>query len=334
MAVPRPSPDPRIPVRSVPDWHRPLVAVTLLCAVVLGLSLAGLTLDDRLVTGEPVWLKPAKFALSIAVYNVTLAWLLSLLTRWRRTGWWLGTIAAAMVAGELLAIVLQAVRGEPSHFNYTTPFDTAVYYAMAVMIVTVWTANLGVGAIVLAQRLGDRATTWAIRIGTAISLVGMALAFLMTFPTAQQMATLGEGGEAGVLGAHTVGLPDGGPGLPFVGWSSVAGDLRVPHFVGLHGLQAMILLALVLLYLRRRHPRLASDLLRLRVVAVVGASYSGLVALTTWQALRGQSVARPDALTLVVAGALVAATALGLWWASRRGRPRGTDIPERATLPG
>ena len=307
--------------------HRPLMAVAALCAVFLAVAAVGLAVDDRVVNGEPIWLKPAKFALSIAVYNVSLAWLLSLLTRRRRAGRWLGTLIAVMLTGELAAIVLQVVRGEPSHFNRATPFDAAVYGAMALMIVIVWTATLALGAILLTQRLGDRSTTWALRVGVAIALVGMVLAYLMTSPTAEQMVTLRQGGVADIVGAHTVGLPDGGPGLPLVGWSTVAGDLRVPHFLGLHGLQVMILSILALTGLRRRFPRLESDLLRLRLVAVIGSSYAAVVALTTWQALRGQSVVRPDVLTLGAFGTLVVVTVLGLWWALR-----GEGVVGRATV--
>ncbi|MBB6118524.1 hypothetical protein [Nocardiopsis algeriensis] len=310
-------------VREVIAWHRPLTLTALLCLSLLPVCAAGLILDGRLVAGDPAWLKPTKFALSVAVYNLTLAWLLSLLTRLRRTGWWLGALIAAMTTAEVLLITFQSVRGQASHFNYATPLDTAVYGLMAVMITIAWTANLGVGAILLVQRLGERSTTWAIRLGTAIGLGGMALAFLMARPTEEQAVVLEGGGVADVIGAHTVGVPDGGPGLPLLGWSTVAGDLRVAHFVGLHGLQVMILLALALVLLAARHPRISPDAVRLRLVLVAGTAYAGLTALTAWQALRGQPVVRPDALTLAAAGLLLAATAAGLWWALRTERPGG-----------
>ncbi|MGA4992341.1 hypothetical protein [Nonomuraea bangladeshensis] len=66
-----------------------------------------------------------------------------------------------------------------------------------------------------------------------------------------------------------MGVPDGGPGLPLTGWSTVGGDLRIPHFVDLHGLQVMLVvaLALVLGLLASRVTRLHDERTRAGLVA-------------------------------------------------------------------
>jgi hypothetical protein len=97
-----------------------------------------------------------------------------------------------------------------------------------------------------------------------------------------------------VAGAHTVGAADGGAGLPGVGWSREHGDLRIPHFVGLHAIQALPLIALAIGRLTSVERR------RVRLVLVGAGSYVGLFAILLWQALRGQPLIAPDATTVVV----------------------------------
>ena len=54
------------------------------------------------------------------------------------------------------------------------------------------------------------------------------------------------GGYMLARGSHTVGITDGGPGLPFVNWSTIAGDLRIAHFISIHAIQIVPLFAYIL----------------------------------------------------------------------------------------
>ncbi|NEE15073.1 hypothetical protein G3M58_52515, partial [Streptomyces sp. SID7499] len=74
------------------SWHRPLVVFSAAMAVMALVSAVGLVVDDRVLVGAPIWAKPFKFAVSFAAYCLTLAWMLTHLTRGVRTGRWAGHV--------------------------------------------------------------------------------------------------------------------------------------------------------------------------------------------------------------------------------------------------
>ncbi|WP_067502272.1 hypothetical protein [Actinoplanes sp. TFC3] len=285
------------PPRST-TWNRPLLGFTAAMALLTVVTLAGLVLDDRIVTGAPVWLKPFKFSTSFVLYAATLAWMLSLLPQRSRLAERATLVIVATSVIEMLIIVLQAARGQTSHFNTTSAFNSALWSAMGASVMVLFAAQVVVAVVVLRARLADRVAAVGVRLGLGLSLLGMAAAVPMTLPTAAP-------GVDGVAGAHSVGVRDGGPGLPVLGWSTVGGDLRVGHFIGLHALQALPLLALLLLRFAAR----LGERTQVRLLLVAGAAYAAVTVLLTWQALRGQSVVAPDALTLTAFAAVLTATA-------------------------
>ncbi len=277
-------------------WHRPLLILATAMGGLAVLNVAGVLLDPREVTNAEVWLKPLKFALSIGIYALTLAWLIGRLpsgSRITRIAHVAGTISAVALAIELVIIDGFALVGESSHFNVSTPFHAAMWHAMAGSIMVVWAMSFLVAALLFRAPLGDGARSLAIRAGAVIALAGMALAFLMTGPLAGQA-----GDVQGVVGAHTVGLADGGPGLPLLGWSTVAGDLRIPHLVGMHALQALPLFVLLLEMLSVRVPALRDPRRRSRLVVLAVATLASTVVLLTSQALIGQSIVAPSGIVL------------------------------------
>jgi hypothetical protein len=206
---------------------------------------------------------------------------------------------------EFVIIALQAYRGTTSHFNFSTPLNSVLFVIMGVAIVAQTFISIAVAIAFWRQRFEDPAMGLALRLGMIITIIGALIAGFMTHPTAAQLAAAGHGMP--IMGAHTVGAPDGGPGLSGTGWSTEHGDLRIPHFIGLHALQVLPLIAFVM---RRR--RLSSET-RVRLTLTAAGSYFTLVVLLLVQALRGQPILRPDALTFGLFGAWALATAIWGW---------------------
>ena len=113
----------------------PLTAVGLLMLGLLGAALVGIWADPRTITGAPAWLKPAKFAASIAIYTLTLAWLFTYLPAWTRTRRIVGWTTAVVMVLEWVIIAAQAWRGTTSHFNVGSALDATLFTIMGAAIV-------------------------------------------------------------------------------------------------------------------------------------------------------------------------------------------------------
>ncbi len=232
--------------------------------LLLPVALVALVGDERLVTNLNPWVKPLKFLLSGLIYLWSLGWLLADLPALaqravRRISW---GVAVAMVM-EIVVICGQAARGTTSHYNTSSALDGALFGLMGIFILL--NTVLIIWALYLVWKYrphGPASYVWGVRLGVLLFLVGSAV-----------------GGAMISHAAHTIGGPDGGPGLPGIGWSTRAGDLRIAHFLGLHSLQLLPLLGW---YLSRRLPRRAVLLTWLGA-----AAYTGLVAWLYTQALHG-----------------------------------------------
>ena len=278
----------------------------ILFSVFVPISLLGVGLVSAEIDNSRIWIKPLKFSISYVFYSATLLWMLTLVTRWPRVKTFIAVTVGANLIFDLSWIVIQTVRGVRSHFNFATPFDAAFYSAVGVSGGILMIVNIVAIIFVLAEKLKDKPLQWALVFGLVTMTIGGFSATFMSMPTQNQMASLQAGEKVDVMGGHSVGVADGGEGLAFLGWSTEGGDVRVPHFIGLHGLQLIPLLGV---FVNRRWGNRLPSKHRSGLVILGGLGYIGLTLLLLWQALRGQSVIAPDATTLAAFAALFATVA-------------------------
>ena len=194
--------------------------------------------DDRTLRGANVWIMPMKFSLSIAVLALTTAWFIGHLPRERRSAPGVRAVVAIILGAgsfELAYIALQAGLGQASHYNVGDAFHGLMYTLM------------GIGALVLTA--SQPLLAWQIHRHADASLapayrsaVVLGLVFAFVF-----------GAGAGIPLSALPPAP--APGLPILGWSMVAGDLRPAHFLGIHAAQLLPLAGAAIVAARVANPR-------------------------------------------------------------------------------
>jgi hypothetical protein len=203
------------------------LAVLLLCLV----AMAG---DPRAFDGVSVWVKPAKFAASFVVWFWTLAWAWGVLAPEAARG----RIARPVVAGTVAAalfeqgwITWRAALGGPSHFA-TDALGAFMYGLMGLGALTMVALAALLGLLVLRRPRPGVPRAWVLAIGLGLLLGGVLGGFT--------------GAAILVLGSPYIGgAASNAGGLPPLFWSRDGGDLRIAHFLGIHAMQALPLLALL-----------------------------------------------------------------------------------------
>ena len=262
-----------------------------LSRVGLGLVACGVFLvpfwifDSVEILGVSRWEKPMKFFVSTGIFCLTYSWLSAHISRWPRLVYWTGVIIAISFIIEMIGIAGAAAFETTSHFNVSNPLSATVWAMMATFVNVIFASTIALSILIVFERQKSLIVRVGLGLGSSITAVGMGIAFFMTGPTEEQASNF-----QGIVGAHAVGVADGGPGLPLLGWSTIAGDLRVGHFFGLHAIQLAIALLITQSYLPR--------FLRLPLVVVGSLAYLGFILVVTGQALRAEPFTSPSTETL------------------------------------
>jgi len=275
-----------------------LVVMIVFSSVCFLISATGLTFTTRLINGEHAWIKPLKFSISLTMYGLTLFWFARFLKSHEIFFRRVCVTALVGTVAELFLIIMQVARGTTSHFNTATPFDHTVFWLTAIAILPVAFGAVALFVMLLREKDLPPVLGVALRLGVILTVVGFIPGILMLLPdVAQDLIT-----HSKQFDGHTVGFSEGGPGLPYIGWSTVAGDLRVAHFVGIHALQILPLAGYAVMKGLGRFSLIRQEMF----VWNIGLTYLSWIILLTKQALSAEPVIAPSPHTIVYAILVVA----------------------------
>jgi len=206
-----------------------LFTIVLIHVVGALVCIGGLFIDERTLVGINVWIKPLKFCISGAIYIMTVGFLMTLYPYSTRKKNILNNIVSWTLLLEIGIILYQASRGVQSHYNQDSLFDGLLFAGMGILI--------GINVLIMVVLAFD-----SVRLKMKVAKPIQVAIFLGWIVV---IAGSWIGGQMISQMAHNVGIADGGEGLPLVNWSTIAGDLRIAHFFGLHGIQIIPLFAFI-----------------------------------------------------------------------------------------
>ena len=268
-------------------------ALALVFSAVLHLSVAIAKGGDWL--GAVSFRKPVTFAVSFSLMFWAMGWLMDRFPRRPRLGW---PIAIGLAGGGLVEtglITMQSWRGQASHFNFATEFDSGVFSVMGMTIGLVSLALLGIAIWTFVESppgmklpMGTGIVLVLLGLGLGVPLIEMGVRFWEAIGTVPDNLTVGAAGVA-----------------------------KFPHAIALHGIQVFILAVVVGNRLAAR-----TSLVRLAV--------GGYLAIVCWSIVHTNSGRAPvdptgveSTLLLGGLGAFMAAGVLA-WTRSRISRSPST----------
>lgn len=229
--------------------------------------------------GDVSWRKPIVFGEAFGVTCISLAWVMTFLSKRRILGWILAAIFGIASMGEVALITMQQWRGVPSHFNTSTPFDAAVFSNMGLLVILVELITVVMTVWAFVTLDAPSSLKWTIRIGMLFLVVAQLFGNLIVSNGSNMF------GEAGML--------------------------KIPHALALHALQILPLMAWLLLFTHCSPSR------RTWAITLGTLGYIGVVAVSVFQTFNGKATfdlsIAPGLLLGISVLAFIAASIMTLW---------------------
>jgi len=192
--------------------------------------------------GDVSFRKAISFGEAFGLTAVSLGWFLTFVPKNRVIWWILSSIYSVATFVEVFLVTMQVWRGVPSHFNFSTPFDAAVFSLMGISIGLHAPLILGVFLCSLFFLKAPTIFRWAITSGMLLLVTSVVFGIIMIINNSNTFGSFGQ--------------------------------MKVPHALALHAAQVLPLLALLLSFTNLNETK------RTRFVIVGVLSYSMLVGIT------------------------------------------------------